>query len=171
MLPLPSPPTDNVYKFASIAGLLLLAIGLVLPSFIEQDRVENTFKLVKEAQERRIDYIFKLVEVVQKDKFIDSEEKLKKEMTRIDDSLREMMAKDGHLLNAEIDRRNRITEKRLADLLYVRTIGALLMAVGFVLWYFRVQRHQDRILKAEVVKAETTKEEEKGKSAISPRKQ
>ena len=124
-LPLPTPPTDNLYKFLAIAGLALLLAGILVPEIaarnLERDLgyVEGVLRYIERAREE--------------DRVIEKE------------SLLLDLRKQQELIRAQIPSFRRST---VWGSILVNT-GSSLMILGFSLWYFRVQRYIDKILFSE----------------------
>src|SRR5580704_1991991 len=154
MLELPQPPTDNIYKFFAIFGLVLfLASGLLLWGQVQQ-RVVIESEIEHLTQE--IAYNLKLPD-----------------SPRLDTGkvVRDASPED----KAKVARVNELKE-RIADLTLpfwlliafgaLGTVGGLILMVkGFRLWYDRAQVYQDRVLKAQA--DNDAKKLEEAKSQLS----
>lgn len=146
---LPNYPTDNLYKFLAIAGLVLAGYSA---SYIYNRYIELELQIIRNATEEKI---------------------LQIEQRQVLDKVNRMKAKKdrGELTEKEFEQTVRDTKdpfiqgervvgkskeisllyQQLSDSiysLYVGLYGGLVMTFfGFVMWYFKVQRHSDAIMK------------------------
>jgi hypothetical protein len=140
----PNLPTDNLYKFCALAGLIATILSIVLPNIalhnlnLELIKTNGEIKVL-EAESRH----FKAAE--NKDN-LSPEEK-----TNLLEKSKELEIKLIQL-NSKNDAENFLT----AQARHWRSIGffgvflgVLLVATGFILWYRKVQIYQDMILKKE----------------------
>ena len=145
----PSFPTDNLYKFLVIAGLVLAGYSA---SYGYNHYIELELQVLRNATEERI---------------------LRIEQTQLLDRVNRMKAKKdrGELSDEEFEQTVRDTKdpfiqgervlgkanetallyRRFADylyFLYAGLYGGLIMTFfGFVMWYFKIQRPSDAIMK------------------------
>jgi hypothetical protein len=167
---LPVPPTDNLYKFLAIAGLVGLILSCIFPTrwlFICEDEQNKTSEQVavllaeEDAASRKIDFVSNIISnsiLAQKDQYQHSADKL--EVTYSND---EIKAFDAELLDlsatlrvnrahvkAAIERDSTLV-KRVKMMMYWACIAyglsTIVTTTGFVSWFFFVQIHLDRILR------------------------
>lgn len=189
---LPSLPTDSLYKFLAITGLLLTGIGYYAPKV-------KMFDLQKEEMElnQEID-VFNLEINLEKEKFKDFEKEIKRfnkeNNTNLIFTLKDSLfvfqtpisghsktALQANLIKDFVDKyKLNSIEWRKKDLLlnYKKRlvnqkvleynelekisissffIGLIITTIGFVLWYYKIQNHQDEILERN--NQETSKKE------------
>ncbi len=151
VIPVPAPPTDNLYKFMSVFGLVLVVTALIVPIRIV-DRVAA-------ADARSVVLVTELLKNSEHDLdlAISEQEARKRGVSKEDtDELRRQ--------HSEIALESQQLRRRLSDaesdsyaaqdeftrwLVVSCVVGGLgfgMMVVGFWLWYTRVQKHQDRAL-------------------------
>jgi len=159
MYQIPSPPTDNLYKFISISGTLLLIISFTFVTFFElrlnQKIADNTGDIA--VTKNKLEYVTHLIKQIESDiadlggensTIEDMQEyigELSKDSSAHQSSLREIID-----LNQKSMKKN-ITNQWLAEdlkrLIFLKKLGMIagsfLMVCGFSLWYFQVQRHLD----------------------------
>ncbi len=130
----PLPPTDNLYKFLAIFGLVIVVMSFIFPHLLIFDLETQIIKLNGEAAV--LEYDIQSYERNSKLKISATDEK----------QLRHRVA--------EVTGKKEIISglaKQIKDLLGMLWIwiglGIFLMIIGFQLWYFKVQKYQDRILK------------------------
>jgi len=174
MLNFLTPPTDNLYKFIAITGLLFIFASIFYPTFlniqinerilesekdIEIATIERT-KLERESNdiERKANDMQKKVEGFKQNpsnvfaKQLEAEmkdlEQLQKQTKEFTDVATELQKR-----NIEIEYKNKITkfynnylELALNAAQVGMTIGLILTFLGFTLWFFKVQKHQDLVL-------------------------
>lgn len=151
----PSFPTDNLYKFMALADLFLLVFGTVYPSQqvseLEQKRVATqTDRAVLLVQ---LDALKEDVAIAKK-----SSQATEAQLERLSELVTELAIKQAQIAGKEAQ------EKVLTDdLLFAwRTLkvglalGLLLTLIGFVCWYFRVQKLQDQLLLRQVAPKDDT---------------
>jgi hypothetical protein len=125
-----SVPTDNVYKFAAIFGLVM-----VIASFwgiITQTSLTNEIVLVSAPE----------IASLEANQSPTPSEKAKLDMLK-------------KRKEAAIEDRKGISDlcSKMAGL------GTAVSLVGFFFWYWMIQRHQDRLLKLQVIEAERKERE------------
>jgi len=144
-IPIPTPPTDNLYKFVALLGAILLGFGLVTPHLIKEEFLkEYTDKLDRLNAEGR-------------------ELQSKVDLGKTPDELRHskevgrsvgFTVMEGKNLEAWNRQRGGMYDNQVAGLSIARWVGALLAIAGTSGWWFRLQRYQDRQLRAETLKKE-----------------
>ena len=128
-LPLPSIPTDNLYKFVAIAGLVMILAGLIIPQLTI----------------RKVDELVSTTEGILK--YLENAKEAGRDLPH--EKREDMISLIRQ--NIELGRsgiRQWKFESMLASAIIVT--GVIFAFLGFLLWYFRVQRHMDKIL---VIKA------------------
>ena len=163
-LPAPAIPTDNLYKFLAISGLVLLVICLLYPPMIVEETTARAANLraAVTVMKHRVANARQDVDYTS-----DALAEGKKNPDLSDENLHEIEAENARNMKearqleidvAELERdvviadaavRVSLNRMRLmSDLVYV-AFGA--MIIGFLLWYRRVQRHADAILKEQAL--------------------
>lgn len=148
MLPVPTPtvPTDNLYKFLAVFGLILAIFGTLIPNFLSLQYVEDN-------KQRWESF----------DKAYPQAEAIIKELPDVEPGMVMYRGKrhsrhTATLLEAWSVNSTQETyfDERLEHFNHaIKTSnlmtwgGGLLSVLGFVLWYWKVQRYQDLILKTE----------------------
>lgn len=164
MVTVPNLPTDNLYKFAAISGLIMMVAGAAAPLFILQSEMEWSYGQFKEiaiatAQNRK-DREKLAVEVAA------SENDKVKEIVARGDEWSEQNVHLQYLLPAQ-EQHTELMKAQLASCGRLHFIGIFVSVIGFITWFVRVQRVQDRILRIELLKAERSISID-GNSGISP---
>lgn len=138
-IPIPSPPTDNLYKFVALVGLLLLSYGLVMPHWIladfhreYNDKLDRLSGLFRELQEKIPDK---------------SPEELMK-LRGVSRTAGFLWAENYNFQKWNRDKEDLVSQQR-SDLQACSWFGGILLAAGTVLWYVTLQRFQDRQIRAE----------------------
>ncbi len=163
---LPQPPTDNLYKFLAIGGLLIIVLPLyyiINREAVLNEKIRSTLHGVKidsiewEFMEKDAEKMYYSIDTT----------KLKDSPTYAID-----MRRTVDSLESKSRTRERATVKLAADTdfiissrkeldkleqigLTIMIFGLLLSGAGFTLWYFRVQKYVDRALKEEAVSRKT----------------
>lgn len=150
----PQPPTDNLYKFIAIFGLVLFIVGVGLPTYAIRDLADKEQELVGRTEATTRDVIFKTADLLSKDKFESHEQK----MAALDQAGKDVaaFAKKSHEAAAQQSQWQRDYAKWLSKSgERLAVLSLVVMVFGFALWYYRVQRKQDAILDCEVAKAKS----------------
>jgi hypothetical protein len=172
---IPIPPTDNIYKYCAIVGTLIVIFSLYVPYLIMKEYREKSSSInLKIASINAEQYIFEirikaleeLTEngiLLQKNKFrFDTAKfnipyswneikKMKEQLLELDKSVHINIAEltvfneDLKQLAIDYERISNITDR----LFY---FGIIIGVVGYILWYYRIQRYQDKALKLSVEK-------------------
>ena len=177
-----TPPTDNLYKFMAVGGIVMVVACFIFPllwfresgmEYLAQLRATNELKVHEDfARERRrtLD-LRKQSAINEKNEFqkrlnsasnsaaVEKLEGQIKETNRaiesIEDSSQELnlnlALKKAQIENEETVSINRRRDSRLAVWLGVglALFGAVLSFFGFLGWYNRLQKYQDRLTKKE----------------------
>lgn len=153
MLNLPSLPTDNLYKFIAIGGMLLFGAGIVLPVVIEQEQFDLKLRRQLETEDRMRSSTFRIADIVNSERISD-DAKRERVLKQIDESLHGVAKIERESLKGELAKREEWAEQRITELRAVSFVGLGLTVAGFLLWYFRVQRYQDKLIQLDAMKAE-----------------
>lgn len=136
MIPIPTPPTDNLYKFITLIGLVAIVLAVTIPRISEErfhsEYIAKVENLNKHGMEMQL--------TIDLSKAKDPEQQ--KNLDRIVGFL---MGLNKELEAWKTQRAEIVGKQDKLWRLAFRAgfVGALL---GSVLWYYRVQRHQDAIL-------------------------
>lgn len=180
MMSLFTPPTDNLYKFLALTGLVFIAVGLAIPAvFFRQTGMEYLAQLrgsqELEVQEeftnqrletlkhreqeaigrrtilqKRLDGLNSTSNSAEVDKLEGLVKEANREIESIADSSKELSLNLA-LKRAQVNSEETVSVNQRRDSRVLLGIGAiafllglLLSVLGFVLWYRRLQRFQDR---------------------------
>ncbi len=140
---IPSLPTDNLYKFMALSGIFIAVFGYSV-YWIQGGRTQE---IVEELSglETRLEVIIKSP-IVTGDSSIDTEKDL------------EAIAKVMQLTK-EFDnlQKERVVYRNFS--IFCLVVGSILSISGFSLWYFRVQKFQDMLLRKEALSVINEQEE------------
>lgn len=158
-------PTDNLYKFMAIAGILM--IGSV--AFFTENQVANIEKSIiahetqAETHKIRTDFLEKKINIYAYEK-LKSHQKAIESFNQISEvrNKTEAYLDESHLLREELAKLSgnlKITKymnERLIRLqpflLFYFFFGHILATIGFILWYLRIQKFEDKKIKQEISK-------------------
>lgn len=140
---IPTLPTDNLYKFMAVSGLLASLVGWLAPEVLHFQYVEalthDTEQQIKKTMESEFEsnpaLADKLREIA---------------MQVFKKSIREGTLSENSSVLVSIQKDKYDAARILGN--RVLSVGLSFSLVGFVLWWFKVQRLQDSILKAELRK-------------------
>ena len=142
---LPSLPTDNLYKFQALAGLFLIVFGTVYPS-----RQISELELRRAATGTERSVLVIQVNALERDtaaakKSVQSTES---QVSRLAERLVELEIKQAQIIGKAAQEKI-LTEDVVFAWRTLRIgllLGFFLSFTGFLCWYFRVQKPQDKLL-------------------------
>ncbi|CAZ96801.1 hypothetical protein [Zobellia galactanivorans] len=135
---IPNLPTDNLYKFLSIFGLILFVFG----TYLYNTKPNEIYLKVD-------DYNVKnqiLKTNTEKDSIINLHQELINEKIKL------------NVLEEQINRDIKRLPKELKMYSVIAIIGLIMIGFGFFKWYFKTQYYNDKILKNESEKLKNNKE-------------
>ncbi len=135
---IPNLPTDSLYKFISILGLLFI----LLYNYIEYNRLIEFSKLRIEIL-TNIDSI--KFEVEHNKKYHKGEFVHSKDASEILRTMQDVSVKSKEMEYLEDE--HEIIKNKINWLLY---FGIVLMVVGVFFWYIKIQIHQDKLIKKSI---------------------
>ena len=133
----PMPPTDNLYKFLAVTGCILFVSGNVGHALATRQYLVG-MKAVNDH------YTSEMLRAADGVKAVGDVDTAKTKFIAAS-------ARDWAEFNESHARR--VLEIAQRDATYVTSIGAALMFVGFLTWYFLIQRHLDQQTRLEVAAA------------------
>lgn len=153
---IPTLPTDNLYKFIALSGLLIVLVSFFIPICIMHQVNMQRFDIEADVnvaieESRRLENKTNLLRQSMKDKSITKEEaRLKNDEF---DKISEKNTMNGIRLKSQLNKL-KFTIEEIKDLKWLVLIGCGLGVViawaGFLLWYKRLQKYQDIIIRNEV---------------------
>ncbi len=148
----PSLPTDSLYKFIALSGMAFI-ISSSYFTYTTMTGMQETISNERKASLTRADeYVWKVVDGVR----LDHPEKAERtrELQSIDEqgTLRLKLQFEADGLKKRIDEIRTEAGAMLFMLSIMEKVGFILMPVGFFLWWWKIQRHQDAILIAQMQK-------------------
>jgi len=150
----PSPPTDNLYKFVAISGLLLLVGAPVYWATFE-------VKLQERQTEAWVS-LFKRIQVpgeyLVPPRFESTPEgnRAREEWQALRDSIDSQEA-EHFRITAQLRDLERVERLVSVVALLAAVLGLIFASLGFRFWYVRVQVLQDQLLKKQLAEAGTNK--------------
>ena len=151
---LPTPPTDNLYKFMAISGLVAAILAIVF----YHGFVMNTGLKVQEAS-AEISIVSAVIDNLKRQSALFRKRMELSNGENLAELLQEATLLEDELLELQIQHHRSIQKheesKLFANLFYPLMIAVLVISVGgisvsisgFQLWYSRLQRYQDGILR------------------------
>ena len=143
---MPNLPTDNLYKFTAIVGVVVLLVSVYFPIIKSRElklamiEIENQTKILR-IETEYLEYITKNIKSAKEDRKIEKEDIVSKSFI-IKSKLQEILSKTKQLDILEEDYYIIIKLQKICML-----IGLILSISGFILWYFKIQKYLDRQLK------------------------
>lgn len=150
MLPMPSLPTDNLYKFMAIAGLVFTAIGLVSPAIYKTDWYNDAITRSEKLDQRVAEGRLRIEEIAIRSQLTEKERSAL--LDRLSKQFSEDIADERYALNQQLEQRQNLADEKVEGLQWCGVAGFLVSLAGFICWYQRVQSMQDSILRMEFEK-------------------
>ena len=133
------PPTDCLYKFIAISGLLIFCFSMVWPELRLNELEQQSIQVMGE---------FKILKI-EADNLKEDIAILGKE-ARIEKSRLFAIKLEQVQTKAELGKLATTNTKRIIRILYMGvTIGLILSFGGFILWYRKIQKWQDIAIRNE----------------------
>ena len=148
---LPNLPTDNLYKFLALAGVACVLAANWLTSDAQFRRQELLTKERQATEDRLLDSIWQTVDRVMKEH--DTKDERMKSLKNIEPMMDARAGMERTKLQERQQEINDEADTQVFMLGLLEVVGVVCAPLGFVLWWFRVQQYQDRILRAESDKA------------------
>ena len=140
------PPTDSLYKFMAVSGLLILGFFVIWPELRLYELGQQTVQVVGEVNilHREVDHLQEDMVRLGKNKSVPE---ILIEKRRLLEIKLEQIGTKGELLElATTDMR------RMIRVLYMGVVfGLILSFLGFILWYRKVQMWQDIAIRREAL--------------------
>ena len=134
---IPQIPTDNLYKFLALFGIVIMAAYLIVPMYFDQQFQVRAIQAQAEADavQAKIDGVSdreraQAVEMTYQEKTRQLAE------LRVEQARAEGKKKEAEFLVKQSQRMLRWTKRGTVS-------GALVSMMGFLLWYLNLQRWQD----------------------------
>lgn len=148
---IPTPPTDNLYKFMALAGIVLLvAAPFYWTSYYvkQQERFHATLRSMKAAMPPS-DYFYAKVQIEKGDNVSPERRQLVEHY--------DAAKKESDELGDEFLVTEQFQRVAAFFAIFLGGLGLVLVFLGFSLWYLRVQRPLDRVLMRETKMGNVTK--------------
>lgn len=140
------PPTDSLYKFMAVSGLLILCFSVVWPELRIYELEQQTIQVMGEVNMLKIetDNLKEDVAIHDKDKSVT--EALIEKRRLLEIKLEQFRTK------ADLGKLATTNTRRMSHILYMgAALGLILSFLGFILWYRRVQMWQDIAIRKEAL--------------------
>jgi hypothetical protein len=146
------PPTDNLYKFLALSGVLLVIFTLYLPFSMMNELRLMIDLLQPEASslEAKVDFWNEDKEILEARQSIASDEE-KEDLEQRKRILETRIA----FANAKMEAINRLGKQMMVYEKYIKVFavfGWCLVFLGFGLWYSKLQKFEDKKIKRETEK-------------------
>lgn len=145
-------PTDNLYKFIALTGITLVILSIAAPYALIGDAVREQIEIYggQEIAMIELKYIEEDIrEAIEKNKgTLPSEERL-----RLFKQLRDAKV-EGEKASTRLKQFGYLRERTLHIkrwAVFGGLCGFGMSLAGFVLWYFRLQRYQDAVLRKQAM--------------------
>jgi len=141
---LPSLPTDNLYKFLAIFGLILFVLSIYLVFEKANETIENADKKLEDS----LNDLFTL-----RSNHNLSEAQIQLDKLKESDPLANQWERQLENIREENYNAKEKIQGIINYLLYIMLIsGIVMMSTGFYYWYYRVQKPLDELTKMELAK-------------------
>lgn len=133
-IPVPPIPSDNVYKFLTFLGTVLLIFSVAMAPYLRRQWLSFKHERVARAEDK----VQAMVIGLSKNRKLADEEVLEIYQQTMGQVANELIEEEAFIEEAT----------RINGFVFWGSI--VLMIVGFSAWWWRVQRHQDQLLRYEV---------------------
>ncbi len=148
MVAIPNLPTDNLYKFVALAGLSIVVLSVVLPTAQQNatgDKIDQyTIDLAVLAVEVKNLKEELEIAVAQPRPSAHDQRLLRQRQLELDARVATITVRTA-ILKRLVEKQGEVLGWMAVGLL----TGLVLAVIGFSLWYARVQRYQDQLLRAQ----------------------
>ena len=140
MITVPAPPTDNLYKFLALFGLAIViaAGGMAGKLQLDHEDVERNTEARALASPLEADRLTRSSNPADRARGV---------------ALADTVTKLADSVQAVADRLKAKPSKTLPTLICIALAGVAVSTVGFILWYCRFQRYQDRIVERQAAQS------------------
>jgi len=163
----PELPSDNLYKFIAFAGMTIIILSFV-PLYYAHKLKLDTIDMKEKIENLEIQQKWLNQDIKQ---FVDDirkleEQALKEKMPEIQAKQREFLEANRKKENALIHIKSQVEKLDYLIKLHWKEsvagvigsmVGFFLTILGFILWYTKLQKHQDEIIKKEAITKVETK--------------
>lgn len=144
---IPAPPTDSLYKFIAVGGMLAILLAEYLTSSTRIATRELKSQTQNEFVRHGENLVWRLAEIAQKD-HLEKEER-SRELQIMQLKLDQRIQADHEHLRRRLHEIDSETETWIVRLWVLEIVGWIMMPLGFCLWGGKIQRYQDQILRRE----------------------
>ncbi len=149
-LQLPSLPTDNLYKFIGLSGLVLFVTAIIVPLRI-QDKIDRDFARLEAILRTKVDLAVLgwhqaiTPDTLKTEEAIENWRKVQKEkQTELEDRFQKLEVSGAE--DEEFCMAIQIKKRWVRISCVIGIVGFALMGFGFTMWYLKLQRYQDKII-------------------------
>jgi hypothetical protein len=140
------PPTDNLYKFIAISGLLIILASFVFPQILYKDyamkfaEIEGDLRVL----ERQMDTLNSIKDTESDDPRQKKEDDIEK--NRIEIEFEKGLAEAFRKREIRVALSNYAHRWQIFGYIGM-SFGLVMMSSGFYLWYSRLQKYEDKLMK------------------------
>ena len=150
-------PTDNLYKFLAIFGLVLVVVSVGLIVFENSNLAQREVETIEETRSQealRSGFELQLELLAKFDEASPGDGLLKEKIIELIEIVPETLVQAARTdTQSEANRyMDRNSYDNISRLYWLTGFGMLLSCIGFLLWYFKLQRHLDVVVRKEAQK-------------------
>ncbi len=148
---IPNLPSDNLYKFICIGGLILSISSFLSIIYQNQQYANRMFdisyetKLIKEKKDHLINDLNSFEKHVDKMPVSTAQERLKEFKENMRQNELELIKVENSLERLDYFAKDQDSQNKFLKRMF--NLGAFCMMIGFILWYTKLQRYLDLIVK------------------------
>ncbi|MFA6137796.1 MAG: hypothetical protein WC667_06895 [Sulfurimonas sp.] len=143
-------PSDNLYKFMSIFGLVLIVSCMTAYMLVHDSWTEQTYKLELKIKEMDVKtkHQSDSIELFDIDSCKANPKDCHDNFEKIEKTQREQEIDNSQLivLNKYLNERLKEITSYSYALFFLTLFGFLISTVGFILWYYKLQIYQDALI-------------------------
>ncbi len=134
-------PTDNLYKFVAISGLVIFSIGSIL-FYNTKNEIDQATYFIDLSQD-----VLNRKEVLLENMNEESLKILKDETNKTPEEYDSWVQQEIKNILLDLGLENSIQNNKIKVSGYLILLGLILMLLGFLNWYFKLQIYIDRYYK------------------------
>lgn len=177
------PPTDSLYKFCAISGIVVILFSIYYPHTLIIDLSCKVNDVTQEIEVNMVNSAYLKSKIIQMKEILSNAKSQQRgdyvsdpnklELAYSDSEIKDLLMKieemnrDIGIASATLEHNHEETGELLSEIKKIKwlsltagVLGCLLASYGFRRWYYRIQIYQDRMLATSSKRATETEQEE-----------
>ncbi len=150
---LASLPTDNLYKFGAFVGLIMAVVAFFGWPYVHKQLADEEARRWHETTAKRDSFYVQTTDLLIRAEEIKDKGRKDKIVSQLEEDRRNIWSNDNSRWQYEVNQRNQYLLLFLVIALMFSIAGPLMLFLGLIFWWFKVQCYQDQVIAAEAAKA------------------